>query len=189
MTRLNQALFNISILGLSWLGMMAVHELGHVVGAWFTGGVVSRVVLNPLTISRTELSENPSPRQVAWAGPILGTLIPLMAWAAGVLARIRGAFVLRFFAGFCLVANGTYLGVGAFGGIGDAGDLLRHGARAWQLWAFGLLGSSLGLLLWHRQSAHFGLGRTGQAIPPGSGYLCLVLMFMVAFFEWALSSK
>jgi predicted Zn-dependent protease len=39
----------------SWLGMQAVHELGHVLGAWWTDGDVSRVVLHPLSISRTDL--------------------------------------------------------------------------------------------------------------------------------------
>ena len=50
----------------SWLGMQAVHELGHVFGAWLTGGRVQQVVLHPLTISRTDLAENPSPLVVVW---------------------------------------------------------------------------------------------------------------------------
>jgi hypothetical protein len=39
----------------SWLGMQAAHELGHVIGALATGGQVVQVVLNPLTISRTDV--------------------------------------------------------------------------------------------------------------------------------------
>lgn len=41
--------------------MQAIHECGHVLGAWLTGGQVARVVLNPLTLSRTDLAENPRP--------------------------------------------------------------------------------------------------------------------------------
>jgi hypothetical protein len=34
----------LSIVLASWLGMQVVHEFGHVVGAWLTGGQVSQVV-------------------------------------------------------------------------------------------------------------------------------------------------
>lgn len=70
--------FVITILSLSWLGMMAVHELGHVTGAVLTGGTVVRVVLHPAAISRTDVSPNLSPLIVAWAGTILGRLIPVL---------------------------------------------------------------------------------------------------------------
>jgi hypothetical protein len=49
------------------------------------------------TISRTDLSFNPHPLLVVWAGPVLGVLLPMA-------------------------------------GVGDAGDMLRHGSPAWQLW-------------------------------------------------------
>jgi hypothetical protein len=51
MERFHQLLFIVSLVALSWFAMMAVHELGHVVGAVVTGGNVERVVLHPLTIS------------------------------------------------------------------------------------------------------------------------------------------
>jgi hypothetical protein len=141
----------------SWFGMQAVHEWGHVLGAWATGGEVARVVLHPFTISRTDLLENPQPLVVAWSGPAWGAILPLIIWGLGAWVRVPGSFVLRFFAGFCLVANGLYLGVGAFVPVGDAADLLRFGARPWQLVLFGLVTVPAGLLLWHGQGKHFGL--------------------------------
>ena len=66
MQRFHQLIFVASLLALSWFAMMAVHELGHVVGALVTGGVVERVVLHPLTISRTDVSPNPEPSIVVW---------------------------------------------------------------------------------------------------------------------------
>src|SRR5689334_5732511 len=84
----------------SWLGMQAVHEFGHVVGAWLTGGRVAGVVLYPLTISRTDLAENPHPLPVVWAGPVVGVVLPLGLWALAAGLGLPGAFVLRFFAGF-----------------------------------------------------------------------------------------
>src|SRR5687768_1269486 len=96
-----------------WLGMQAVHEAGHVLGAWITGARVERVVLHPLTISRTDVSENHWPLVVVWMGPIFGVAAPIAIWFLAMLARLPGTFVLRFFAGFCLIANGGYLAFGA----------------------------------------------------------------------------
>jgi hypothetical protein len=58
-------------LWLSWLGMMAVHELGHVLHAWLSGAVVARVVLGPFEMSRTDLWRNPHPLFVAAGEPRL----------------------------------------------------------------------------------------------------------------------
>jgi len=140
-----------TILG-SWLGMQAVHELGHVLGAWATGAQVTQVVLSPTTISRTDIANNTRPLIVVWAGPIIGVGLPLVFWSLARLARLPGAFVLRFFAGFCLIANGLYIGFGSFGRIGDCGDMLRHGSAPWQLWLFGAITAPLGLALWHGQA-------------------------------------
>src|SRR5437879_2266857 len=117
--RLHQIVLILSTVLGSWLGMQAVHEFGHVLGAWLTGGRVARVVLHPFTISRTDLADNPKPLVVVWAGPVVGVAIPVLLWAAAAAARRPGAFVLRFFAGFCLLANGLYIGVGSFNRVGD----------------------------------------------------------------------
>lgn len=168
-----------TVLG-SWLGMQAVHEFGHVCGAWLTGGRVSRVVLHPLTISRTDLSENPSPLVVVWAGPAVGVLLPLALWLAAAAVGIPGAFVLRFFAGFCLLTNGLYIGVGSFEQVGDCGEMLRHGSAPWQLWLFGAVAAPIGVWLWHRQGPHFGLGPARGRVDAGVAYGtlvgCLVLL-------------
>jgi hypothetical protein len=148
----------------SWFGMQQVHELGHVLGAWLTGGQVERVVLPIVGFSRTDLAANPRPLVVAWSGPAFGAMAPLMAWLAAAAIRMPVAFVLRFFAGFCLVANGLYLGVGAFDKVGDCGDLLRHGAQTWQLWLFGLATAPAGLWLWHGLGPKFGLGANAQPV-------------------------
>jgi hypothetical protein len=158
MNRLPQIVLIVSTVVGSWLAMQAVHESGHAVGAWLTGGRVARVVWHPLTISRTDLADNPHPLAVAWAGPVCGIAVPLLLCAIAQAARLPGAFVLRFFAGFCLLANGLYIGLGSFGRVGDCGELLRHGSAPWQLWLFGTVTAPAGLWLWHRQGPHFGLG-------------------------------
>ena len=129
--------------------MQAVHEAGHVTGAWLTGGSVTRVVLHPLAISRTDVSPNPHPLLVAWAGPMVGVVLPLIAAGVWRLANLRYKALASFFAGFCLIANGLYIGAGSFAAIGDAGDLLRHGAPQIALLTFGSVSTALGLWIWH----------------------------------------
>ena len=129
---------------------MAVHEIGHVVGAIVTGRKVEGVVLHPLTISRTDVSPNPSPAVVVWLGPILGCLVPIAAWLVVPRSRMIARNVAMFFAGFCLIANGAYIAIGAFVGVGDCGEMLRTGSPLWTLIAFGLVTVALGLVLWHR---------------------------------------
>jgi len=172
-----------TVLG-SWLGMQAVHELGHVGGAWLTGGCVQRVVLNPLTISRTDLACNPRPLLVVWAGPVVGGLLPVVPWLVAAAVRLRWAFLLRFFAGFCLLANGLYIGVGSFDGVGDCGEMLRHGSSPWQLWLFGAVTAPGGLWLWHRQGPHFGLGPARGKVSRPAAYAALtacLLLVVLAF--------
>ena len=145
--------------------MQAVHEFGHVAGARMTGGRVARIVLHPLTISRTDLSENPGPLMVVWAGPVLGCVLPLIAWWA--MRRWRWSFLLRFFAGFCLIANGAYIAVGSIDRVGDCGAMLKHGSAMWQLWLFGLVTVPVGFRLWHGLGPQFGLEKAPSSMAPG----------------------
>lgn len=158
MQRFHQVLFSVSLVACSWLGMMAVHELGHVVGAVFTSGSVERVVLHPLSISRTDVLPNPHPAVVVWLGPVVGCIIPIL-----MLVMIPQHLVVlrnsaQFFAGFCLVANGAYIAIGSFDGIGDCGEMLRTGTPLWAMPAFGAMTIPLGFYLWH------GLGSFRQFI-------------------------
>ena len=178
MKRLHQFVLVVSILALSWFAMMAVHEAGHVLGALLTGGSVARVVLHPLTISRTDLSANPQPLFVVWAGPLFGVIAPLVIWGVAQFSHIASWYLFRFFAGFCLIANGAYLGVGTFDHVGDAGDLLRHGASIWQLWLFGILCVPAGFLLWHRLGLHFGRGDAQGIVSIPAAYGCLSVLLV-----------
>ena len=149
-TKTRRALVIAAALYPCWLGMMAVHEAGHVLHAWASGGAVSKVRVPLVGFSITELSSNPRPRFVAWGGPLWGGLLPLAAWAGWRAFRRPGLSGAQFFAGFCLIANGAYLGVGALTRAGDAADLLKRETPAWALIAFGIIAMTVGLYLWHR---------------------------------------
>ena len=142
--------------------MQVVHEAGHAMGAWMSGGKVIRVVLHPFTISRTDVQPNPHPLIVVWAGPLVGVLFPIVVWFIAVRARLSTNF-LRFFAGFCLIANGCYIGFGSFGGVGDCGEMLRHGTPPWVLWPYGLVTASIGLWLCDQSRDYFGLGKNSAS--------------------------
>lgn len=158
MSRFFQILLIASTIAFSWLAMMAVHELGHVVHLEITGGSVEKVVLHPLQISRTDPGENPYPLAVAWGGPLWGCLVPLAILLGVWLAARPYAYLARFFAGFCLVANGAYLAGDAFVRGGDGRELIAHGTPPWVLTLVGVPLVALGLTLWNGLGPHFGLG-------------------------------
>jgi len=137
-----------ALLYISWLLKMLVHEAGHVLGALTSGGHVVRVVWGPFSLSRTDVSPNPNPRFETWSGPIFGAIVP--ALIAFTFRKKRPAKLLTFFAGFCLIANGAYLAVGALSPAGDARDLLHLGTPRWLLVAIGAPLFATGLWLWHR---------------------------------------
>ncbi len=176
--RAYQVLLIASFLPLCWLGMLVVHELGHVMGAFITGGRVSQVVLYPLELSRTDLAHNPRPGIVAWSGPLIGVLLPLVLLALFRLARLPGQYLARFFAGFCLIANGAYLGGGAWSGAGDAGDLLRTGTPFGILIAFGVVTVPAGLFLWHGLGESFGLGQARGRVDSRAALLSFGLLVL-----------
>jgi hypothetical protein len=177
--RLHQGILVASVLVGSWFGMEAVHEFGHVVGAWLSGGRVVRVVLDPRTISRTDVDLNPQPLVEVWTGPILGVLLPILAWSLTAACGFRAAFVFRFFAGFCLIANGSYIGGGSFWRIGDCGVMLQNGSPLWQLLAFGIVSVAVGLWLWNRLAANFGFGREKRPVDATTAYACLAASILL----------
>ncbi len=159
MSRFTQILLIVTFICFSWLAMQAVHEGGHVLMARVTGGEVIKVALHPLIVSRTDLGANPHPLAVVWAGPHIGSALPLLFFALATVCRLPGVYLFRFFAGFCLVANGVYIGAGWL--LADGADpwvMRENGSPTWLLVLFGLLTTPFGLYLWHRQGPHFGLG-------------------------------
>ena len=168
---------------------MGVHESGHVFGAWATGGTVTQVVLHPLSISRTDVAPNPCPMIVAWAGPIFGVSLPVIVWVAFRWLRLPGEFMARFFAAFCLIANGLYIGLGVFPEIGDAGDLIRGGAPNWLLWLFGTVTAPAGFWLWHRSGQQFGLSDAQGKVSPVAAYISATLLTIILIASLSLSNR
>ena len=147
----HRSVFILLFLIVCWFGMQAVHELGHILAAWSSGATVVQVVVLP--ISWTNTSNVDYPLFVYGAGAVVGTVVPVLLWWVARYFRWKTASLFRFFAGFCLVANGAYIGCDfSVTGPSDAGLLIDHGANRLVLVLFGVLCVSGGLFLWHGQS-------------------------------------
>lgn len=122
----------------AWLWMQWTHELGHVLGAWATGGDVNRVVLDPQSFSRTDVHPNPQPLVTVWAGPVVGSVvgsgIPMLG--GHLLPNRRG--ICWLVASFCLFANGSYIGLGVIEPIADTAVMVSFGTPKWMLAIFGI---------------------------------------------------
>jgi len=158
MQRFFQISLIVSFIAFSWLAFMVVHEFGHALTSWLTGGSVALMILHPLKISWTSFASNPHPQLVAWGGPFWGALLPVATLGIARLLHLPGVYLFKFFAGFCLIANGLYLIVDSFERGGDGGTLIRCGAAQWELLAFGMVVTPLGFWLLHGLGPHFGLG-------------------------------
>ena len=172
-----------STLGYSWLGMQIVHELGHILAAYTVGATVLKVVLHPLVISRTDVALGRYPLLIIWGGPVVGSSLPLVFLAVAKVLRSSLFYLFQFFAGFCLIANGVYLGAGSFGRVGDAGDLLRHGAPLWTLITFGLICTTAGLYLWNGLGMNFGLGRPKREVDRRAVRWAVSLLVLIVVVE------
>jgi len=176
----------VSTILLSALLGQAVHEFGHAVHAWTSGGRVTAIELVPHRFSSTAVFPNPHPLWVVWGGPIWGCVIPLAIvgvawrWLPGVV------YLARFFAGFCLVGNGAYIGVGWLIRAGDAGDLVRLGCPVWLMVAFGIVAFSGGITLWNGNGKRFGLGAGRESISRRHAIGAAAGLAIVVALEYAL---
>lgn len=183
MNRSFQIVLITSFIAFSWLAFMVVHEFGHALTAWLTGGSVDRVVLHPLQISWTSLAKNPHPQLVGWGGAIWGSMLPAALFLLAARLHVHGLYLFRFFAGFCLIANGLYLFVDSFGGGGDGGTLIRQGAPQWTLLFFGLLTIPTGFWLWHGLGPHFGLGAARGEVSKSAAFVSVGLLTLTIVIE------
>lgn len=188
--RVHQILFSTSILTICWIAMMSIHELGHVIGAVVSGGKVQCVVLHPLSISRTDVAPNPHPGVVVWSGPILGCVLPLLLWTFFFQKRQTVvATIVRFYCGFCLIANGAYIGVGSFDQVGDCKQMLQSGSPPWTLILFGLVTVPCGFAIWHRLGSIQHFWNNPAAVPSKLAIRALAAAAMTVFASLLLTSQ
>jgi hypothetical protein len=188
LNRCFQALLILSTAALSWLLMLAVHESGHAINGWLSGAQLAAVHLPLFGFSRTDFSVNPHPLFVAWGGALWGSVLPPTIFAAAhCFTTKHRVFLLAWFAGFCLIANGAYIFAGAFfaGAADDGGVILQYGGYRWQLLSFGVVAVAAGLYLWNGLGPCFGFGsshgRVDRTAAVGVAVALLCVVFALLF--------
>lgn len=181
--RLSQIILICLLLCFSWLGMQAVHECGHILAAFFTGASIEKVKLNPLEFSQTVLSVNPYPLFVAVSGALFGSILPLFIYIVFRAFNLRYLYVFKFFAGFCLLCNGLYLGAGGFINAGDAFDIIKCGIPLWALLLWGIFTVPSGFYLWHNEGRYFGFGDDVSNVDKNASLLLLCMILLLFLIE------
>ena len=170
MQRFHQLLFAVSLVALGWLAMMAVHEPAMRRRHRHRRRCSTRRSPSAHDLANAASPRNPRPAIVVWLGPIVGCALPL---AVSAMIPQRHSFVGKvagFFAGFCLIANGAYLSIGAFDRVGDCGEMLRTGTPFWVMLAFGAVTIPLGLYRWHALGSILGFIHDPSAVTPRMAY-------------------
>lgn len=175
-----------STVGLSWQLMMVFHEVGHVLQGWLTGARDAAAIFPPFGFSRTEFAVNPHPLPTTWGGAFWGCILPLAILAvARCLVDRKHLYLLTWFAGFCLIANGAYLLGGVFlAGGGDDGSLiLQYGGSRWQLVLFSAAALAAGLYSWSGLGPYFGLGPSNGRVSRKAAVGVTIAFVVVAAVE------
>ena len=118
---------------------MLVHECGHMLSAILGGASIIDVELRPWKLSHTLIADSDHQIMDAWMGPIFGAVFPALLFL--MLKQTRLKTILGFFAGFCLVGNGVYIGIGWLGPYGDAEVMVQLGVPVAIMITFGLVAS------------------------------------------------
>ncbi|MEM6329140.1 MAG: hypothetical protein AAF790_02710 [Planctomycetota bacterium] len=170
-----------------WLAFMLVHELGHVAGAWATGGRLVCVNVFPGQLSSTLVRPNPRPGVVLWSGLLCGWIAPA---AARLATRTTGRprRVLDCWAAFCLLAGGGYLAGGGSERLTDTGQLVAAGWPLPLLVAIGATVASLGYS-WSRRAWPRLLTDLGRQ-PPTRRDVAAAWLLLAAWVagQWALAA-
>lgn len=127
-----------------------MHELGHVAGAWLSGGTIVSLELRPGRLAHTLVRPNPHPSLVLWGGFLAGWLVPLATAPAWRVRRGAIGPVMRVWAAFCLLAGGSYLAIGGGERLTDTGRLVALG---WPLAGLIAVGVGVAVLGYWRSRA------------------------------------
>ena len=72
-------LFTSGSFSFAWVLGIVLHELGHAVAMWTTGGIVDRITITPFSWSYTYYGSTPKyPQFTTWSGALLGSLFGLI---------------------------------------------------------------------------------------------------------------
>jgi hypothetical protein len=125
-----------------------LHEAGHVLGAWCTGGDASRIVIHPFSWSYAHAFSFNHEGVVIWAGSVLGSLFGIPITLAVLKWRRPGLLIPLLVGVVACIYNGAYLLLGCLFKLGGDGTVLAaEYAPAAAVAAAGLLMVCIGMRL------------------------------------------
>ena len=153
------------LLAASWCVMTFLHESGHILCDWASGGTLQQADVAPWHLPHSSFDPDPQPLVTLWGGPILGALVPL---TVALLARRDWMWFIAY---FCVLANGSYLAVAWFTGERhlDTPKLLHHGAHPATIAAYCALTIGAGYVGFRRQCVRVLSGRVAKSDGGSSG--------------------
>lgn len=125
-----------------------LHEAGHILGAWCTGGDVSGIVIHPFSWSYAHAFSINHEGVVIWAGSVLGSLFGIPITLSVLKWRRPGLLIPLLVGVVACIDNGAYLLLGSVFKLGGDGTVLSaEYAPAAAVAAAGLLMVCTGMLL------------------------------------------
>jgi len=117
-----------------------LHELGHALGCWLSGGRVTAIVIqSPMPAGFVD-GHAPNPFLTVWGGVAFGSLSTLapLAMAHWLRNNTVALYLALMTAAFCLGHNALYLVVGGIVPYADAENMIKLGAPQWLLVVLGI---------------------------------------------------
>jgi hypothetical protein len=117
-----------------------LHELGHALGYWLSGGTVTKFVMQAPLPAGHVIGNGPNQFLPVWGGVTFGSLIAavplIVVWRSGRRPLLR--FAALMIAAFCLGHNAMYLCIGSILPFADAAHMVSLGAPRWLLFVLGV---------------------------------------------------
>ncbi len=137
----------VALLIAAWCVMTFVHESGHILCGWASGGTLTAVDLLPWHLPYSVFQPDPHPLVTLWGGLILGVVIPS---SCALVIRTDWAW---FIAHFCTLANGAYIATAwaTRDGYLDTTKLLEHGAHPASIAVYCVVTIAVGYIGFRRQ--------------------------------------
>ncbi len=159
---------------------MFLHEMGHVLAGWASGGDFRYIDVYPFHFSTTILQPNPHPGLVIWSGLLMGWLLPLLTIPVWKLQWAAIGPTLKCWSAYCWLAFGAYLALAAGESLSDTGQLRTEG---WPLALLISVGTTLAIIgyLIGRPSVAYIYNRFTQA-PPNWMSICAAWSLFLAWY-------
>jgi hypothetical protein len=159
---------------------MFLHELGHILSGWLSGGEFRYIDVYPFHFSTTILQPNPYPGLVTWSGLLLGWALPLLTIPFWHVEWSGIGPALQSWSAYCWLAFGAYLALAAGESLSDTGQLMTAGWSVSILFVVGAVVASGGYYIGRHGVSR--LHKRFSATPPSWSMVCGAFSLFIAWY-------